>query len=333
LITKDPAALAALAEHRLSARAWSPSSLQQFAICPYKFTLHGIHGLRPREEPAPLEQMDPLTRGGLFHAVQFALLGELRKQRGLLPVNAERLPEVLRIADRWLDHIAAQYEEDLVPAIPGVWKSEIEDLRTDLRGWLQHIAVHDDDLGADPLRVCVWTFTGGRPRSGKHRRSGRPARVRRSPARIDRSGGAATSCASGVLRITDHKTGKPPESIPAYVGGGRFLQPLLYSAGRGTTARRDGRIRASVLRDAAGRVSARGDSDERNGAAFSGQAPCDIDRRDRRRISSAGAAERTRAKPAITGRCAVPTKRLRWPGTRTGAMSAWMDLIEIRGMA
>ena len=33
----------------------------------------------------------------------------------------------------------------IVPAIPRVWRSEIEDLRTDLRGWLQFIAVQDDD--------------------------------------------------------------------------------------------------------------------------------------------------------------------------------------------
>jgi CRISPR/Cas system-associated exonuclease Cas4 (RecB family) len=32
----------------------------------------------------------------------------------------------------------------------------------------------------------------------------------------------------GVLRVTDHKTGKPPDNPPAYVGGGLFLQPLLY---------------------------------------------------------------------------------------------------------
>ncbi len=78
LITRDAAALAALGEHRFSARAWSPSSLEQFAVCPYKFALHGIHRLRPREEAAPLQYMDPLTRGALFHEVQFALLGELR---------------------------------------------------------------------------------------------------------------------------------------------------------------------------------------------------------------------------------------------------------------
>jgi CRISPR/Cas system-associated exonuclease Cas4 (RecB family) len=31
-----------------------------------------------------------------------------------------------------------------------------------------------------------------------------------------------------VYRVTDHKTGKPPETTPNWVGGGRNLQPLLY---------------------------------------------------------------------------------------------------------
>jgi len=32
----------------------------------------------------------------------------------------------------------------------------------------------------------------------------------------------------GSLRVTDHKTGKAPEMAPAFVGGGKALQPVLY---------------------------------------------------------------------------------------------------------
>ena len=34
---------------------------------------------------------------------------------------------------------------------------------------------------------------------------------------------------SGVLRVTDHKTGKAPSAIPQAVGGGGILQPLIYA--------------------------------------------------------------------------------------------------------
>jgi CRISPR/Cas system-associated exonuclease Cas4 (RecB family) len=225
LITKDAGTLAVLAEHRLGTRAWSPSALQQFAVCPYKFALHGIYGLRPREEAVPIENLDPLTRGALFHAVQFALLGELRS-RGLLPVNSARLTEVLHLADHALDQVAAQYAEDLAPAIPRVWSSEIEDLRTDLRGWLQHIAVNDDEW--EPLH---FEFAFGLPFSeGRDPAStAREARLAYAGVRLRGSIDLVERhTARGVLRVTDHKTGKPPEMVPAYVGGGRFLQPLLY---------------------------------------------------------------------------------------------------------
>jgi ATP-dependent helicase/nuclease subunit B len=224
LISSDARVLQAMARHRLSARAWSPSALQKFAVCPYQFALHGIYGLRPREDPEAIEQMDPLTRGALFHAVQFRLLGEL-KALEMLPVNAERLAESLGVADRVLNQVAAEFADKLAPAIDRVWRTEIEDLRTDLRGWLQHIAVNDDDWIPEHFEFAF----GLREQAGRDSAStmneailDEGVRLRGSIDLVERHS------TRGVLRVTDHKTGKPPEKIPAYVGGGLFLQPLLY---------------------------------------------------------------------------------------------------------
>ncbi|HEY7335787.1 MAG TPA: PD-(D/E)XK nuclease family protein [Bryobacteraceae bacterium] len=228
LIVGESAALEALAGQGLKARAWSPSSLEQFAVCPYKFALHGIHRLRPREDAAPLQQLDPLTRGALFHQVQYAVLGELKRE-GLLPLDSERRPAqlvaALEICDRALDRVAADYHETLAPAIPRVWKSEIEELRTDLRGWLQHAARDDSDW--EPL---YFEFSFGLER-----------RPDRDPASTEREIELADGVrlrgsidlverhlASGAMRVTDHKSGRAPDRVPLYVGEGRTLQPLLY---------------------------------------------------------------------------------------------------------
>ena len=233
LIVGDPAAREALAAHSLTARAWSPSSLEQFAACPYRFALHGIHRLHPREDAAPLQQLDPLTRGALFHEVQCSLLGELR-QAGLLPLDRERRPEqlgeALAACDRTLDHIAAKHYEALAPAIERVWKSEIEDLRTDLRGWLHHAAQNDSDW--EPLHF-EFSFGLG-PRAGRDPSStvqqaalDEGVTLRGSIDLIERH------MESGILRVTDHKSGKAPERVPLFVGGGRALQPLLYGLAAG----------------------------------------------------------------------------------------------------
>jgi len=225
LITGDPAALAALARERLGERAWSPSSLQQFAVCPYKFALYGIYGFRPREESIPIEQMDPLTRGALFHQVQFALLEDL-KLGGLLPVDPQRLAAALEIADRVLDRVAARYKEELAPAIDRVWRSEIDDLRTDLRGWLRHISVNDSEW--EPIHFeLAFGLAHDADRDPASTASEADlvecgVRLRGSIDLVERN------TVNRALRITDHKTGKLPESAPQFVGGGRYLQPLLY---------------------------------------------------------------------------------------------------------
>ncbi len=225
IVDPDPATLAALQPHRLANRSYSPSSLQHFSACPYRFVLQAIFQFRPREEPARLEQMDPLTRGALFHAAQFELFRALAGAN-LLPVTQGRLPATLDLADRVLDRVAARYEEDLAPAIPRVWKSEIENLRTDLRGWLQQVGATQPDwipahfefgfgLPPDPQRDPASTNKEAVILDG--------IRLRGSIDLIERHG------VSGALRVTDHKTGKSPKDRPQYVGGGAILQPLLYA--------------------------------------------------------------------------------------------------------
>jgi ATP-dependent helicase/DNAse subunit B len=224
-VDPDDATLQALATHRLAQRSYSPSSLQQFAACPYRFLLHAVFQLRPREEAARLEQMDPLTRGALFHSVQFELFRELTRA-DLLPITQAGLPELLDLADKVLDRVAARYEDELAPAIPRVWKSELENLRTDLRGWLQHVAATESDwlpvhfefgfgLPPDPNRDPASTAKEALILEDVH--------LRGSIDLIERN------TTRNTLRITDHKTGKAPQHRPQYVGGGVVLQPLLYA--------------------------------------------------------------------------------------------------------
>ena len=229
IVEPDAATRAVLATQRLAARAYSPSALQHFAACPYRFLLHAILQLRPREERAALEQMDPLTRGALFHETQFELFRELRAVQ-LLPIRPPNKARVLEIADGVLDRVAARNEENLAPAIPRVWRSEIEDLRMDLRGWIDHVAAADDGWLPVHFEFSFGLPAGAGPEAA-HDPESTPAeavldsgvRLRGAIDLIERHP------ARGTLRITDHKTGKPPQELPKYVAGGALLQPLAYA--------------------------------------------------------------------------------------------------------
>ena len=223
----EAAARAALDAQRLTARPYSVTALQRFAACPYQFLLAAVHRLQPREEIAPLERLDPLTRGRMFHEVQ-AELTRLLEARGRLPVTRDRLAEAWALLDETLDGLAARYRDDLAPAIDRVWADEIEKLRLDLKGWLQQVA--DEDGEWVPIRAELgFGFAPG---------PGRDPRSEAEPVRLD--GGwklhgvvdlveaRGRPTAAGELRVTDHKTGKDRTAERMVVGHGEVLQPVLY---------------------------------------------------------------------------------------------------------
>jgi len=215
---------AMLDRNRLGARPYSLSALQRFATCPYQFLLAAIYRLEPWDEPEPIVRLDPLTRGSLFHRVQ-AEFYRTMQQVGALPVTKETLPRAVRAVDGVLDLVAADYAEQLAPAIDRVWRDEINDLRRDLGIWVQKLAEGDlwhpeyfefsfglNDAGRDPRSVAEPVVIDGR------------FILRGSVDLIERRPDL------DVLRVTDHKTGKNRSNKELIVGGGAVLQPVLYSA-------------------------------------------------------------------------------------------------------
>ncbi|PYT22412.1 MAG: hypothetical protein DMG57_35530 [Acidobacteria bacterium] len=214
----------ALKPYSLSQRAWSPSVLQQYARCPYRFALRGIHGLRPAEKPAGIQRMDPATRGEIHHAVQFELLRDLEQNQSL-PIKADTLAQALDRLDAVLQQVAQRFEADLAPAIPQIWRGEIQAIRADLRGWLQQKAALEPDWAPEFYELSF----------GLHDPTGRDPHSRKEPVEIEGSFRLQGSIdlverhSSGVLRVVDHKTGRVPEPRPELVGAGELLQPALYA--------------------------------------------------------------------------------------------------------
>ncbi len=225
LARSDPETRRILSKHRLRNRAYSATALEKYASCPYRFFLHSIQRVRPREEALALERMDPLDRGSLFHEAQSRLFRRLREE-DLLPMNPGRLEPALSRADQVLDQVAASFRERLAPILPLVWESEVEDLRVDLRTWIRDASQEPDDWM--PIHFDYsFGLAGGKDRD--------PESTPEEAVILDgmRFRGiidlVEVHDAHRVLRITDHKTGKAMDPAPQSVGHGETLQPLLYS--------------------------------------------------------------------------------------------------------
>ena len=224
LFIEEIAAVTPYRAYRLSERAWSPSVLQQYARCPYRFALRGIIGLRPAEQAIGIQRIDPVTRGEIYHAVQFELLRDLADKQAL-PFTANNLDLALGRLDEAVQQVALRFGADLAPAIPQIWQAEIQSLRADLRGWLQQKAASEPD----------WTPQFYELSFGLRDPAGRDPRSRKEPVEIDGGFRLLGSIdlverqASGLLRVVDHKTGRDPEPRPELIGGGEVLQPALYA--------------------------------------------------------------------------------------------------------
>jgi RecB family exonuclease len=224
IIRVTPATEPALAAQRLTARPYSLTALQRFSSCPYQFLLAAMYRLAPLEVPAPLQYMDPLTRGSLFHAIQTEFLRVLQKN-GHLPVDAARLTAA-RGELKWaIAQITDQARDKLAPAIDRVWNDEVEAMTRDLHRWLDQLA--EDGRTWVPER---FEFAFGLPHDAQRDPAStpEPAKVdgrfllRGSIDLVERKG------RSKIVRVTDHKTGKNRTNLATIVDGGKVLQPVLY---------------------------------------------------------------------------------------------------------
>jgi CRISPR/Cas system-associated exonuclease Cas4 (RecB family) len=220
-----PAIGGALAARRLGERAYSLSALQRFSACPYQFVLAAFYRLQPLQQPEPLQRMDPLTRGSIFHDIQARFFRALQAA-GALPTTSATIDAARQALDRVIDDVAAREHESLAPAVERVWDDEVAALRRDLHAWLEYAATEGAEWVPKHFEYAFGSVPGERDASSRRDHVTLEGGFRLKGA-IDLIEEHRTR---GVLRVTDHKTGRKPERIErVIVGGGAVLQPVLYA--------------------------------------------------------------------------------------------------------
>jgi ATP-dependent helicase/nuclease subunit B len=222
LVRVTPATKPMLESQRLGARPYSVSALQKFATCPFQFVLSAIYRFAPNDHPEPLQRLDPLTRGSLFHEVQARVLRALHKD-ARLPLTDDGVPHALRALAAAIEATASAYKERLAPAIERVWRDEIAAIGRDLRVWIRKLPE------AAPWTPEYFEYSFGLADEGRDERS-QPEPVRIDDRFILRGSVDVieTKAGSQELRITDHKTGRNRTTPRTVIGGGGTLQPVIY---------------------------------------------------------------------------------------------------------
>ncbi len=218
LVQPSPEALEALQAHLPVRRPYSPTALQNYASCPYKFVLQAVHRLSPREVPEAIDEIDPMERGALIHKVQYRLLQQLAGE------GAFQLSHAQERLDAVVEEVAREWEERLAPAIDRVWQDCVAGVKVDLREWLRRLS---EEKRWKPWRFeLAFGLADGEerdPHSTKEPVAVEGLKLRGSIDLVERAD-------DGALRATDYKTGrvwaKPGSTV---IGGGGTLQPALYA--------------------------------------------------------------------------------------------------------
>ncbi len=221
LVELSEAGRAKMSAHHLDNRAYSPSALQTYAACPYRFALRAVLGLMPRETVEALETLDPRTRGTMIHRAQFLCLSRLRSA-SLLPLSATDLVDAGRLLDVALDEVVARMHEDLAPAIARVWQDGVAMVRADLHEWLRRMTETDWIPERFELAFGIRRTADNDPASVA------------APVMLDsglqvRGAIDVVEARGNERRASDQKTGKVTTRSTVVINGGTTLQPLLYA--------------------------------------------------------------------------------------------------------
>ena len=214
-------------------RAVSPSRLEMYAACPYRYFLKYVLGIQQREEPEHLDRIDHLERGSLVHAILERFLKALGRDDP--PSAASRTRHIALLLDAAREE-GREREARGVTGRPLLWALDREQIHHDLIRW------YDAEVrtaAESPLRPGAFEVGFGGVRYGFGEESelstddalvidaaGHELRLQGRLDRVD------WDDAKTRFRVIDYKTGRKFGEA-ALTGGQRLQLPIyLHAAAR-----------------------------------------------------------------------------------------------------
>ncbi len=199
--------------------SFSPTRLETYARCPYRYFLQTLLSLAPWEETDKLEALSPIDRGALVHRILFLFFSRL-KEENRFPLAAQDRSYLNSMLMELAEKAFQEFAQEKATGYPLLWSLEKSRILASLEGFVK---TELKDLEGFEPAYLEQSFNCPFPLDGKGTivLRGRIDRIDLSP-----DGRQA--------RIIDYKTGYPQPIGDGEFKGGEALQlPLyLYAAGQ-----------------------------------------------------------------------------------------------------
>jgi ATP-dependent helicase/DNAse subunit B len=238
----DPTLRDAISGSARLTKVLSPTRLETYATCPYRFYLQSILGLAEVEEPEAVERISALDRGSLIHTILNHFLAESQAElppddTTLEMLRARLLATAAEACDEWEQRGAAGYallwefdkaaifedletwfEREIATFRPGGLLPQAFEVRFGTN-WFGNTEEEDGFSVDEPVTVPIET--------GELRFQGRIDRIDWN---ADRS----------TFRVIDYKTGRAASYTPERFSQGTRLQLPIYLLAASHALRRHG---------------------------------------------------------------------------------------------
>jgi ATP-dependent helicase/DNAse subunit B len=213
----------------LSGQVLSPTKLETYAACPFKYFLEEILGLKPLPSPEEVRRIQPLERGTLVHEILFRFFEtSVKRYPGLL--RSENLGDYRKILEEAASNSFAAAEAQGWTGYPLLWEIDRQSILEDLRAFLEKETQAEEGLIPSLFEVRF----GHRGRSSRKGGLDEPISLtleegmgfflRGRMDRVDFSPGR------DALRVIDYKTGKLQGEEDGFCGGTTLQLPLYLMA-------------------------------------------------------------------------------------------------------
>jgi hypothetical protein len=209
----------------------SPTRLQDWATCPFRYLLGSVLGVQVEDEPERLLELSALDRGTLVHEVLERFVREelARPESERAPVGSPWPPAASTRILQIMDECASDAEAQGLTGKATLWALHREEIAIDLVDFVAEDNERRVEQGVVPESVELPFGLDGAPAVEVPVSGGRTVAFRGRADRVDVR-------PDGRRVVLDYKTGKPyptpAEDEDPVVGGARLQLPVYAEAAR-----------------------------------------------------------------------------------------------------